>query len=68
VCKCVMYCCHRVATKCVLYCCHRVAAHLQFNKYIISYHIFTPKIANVFFCSPINATRHARSPNFMWPP
>jgi hypothetical protein len=25
VCKCVLYCCHRVSTQCVLYCCHRVS-------------------------------------------
>jgi hypothetical protein len=25
VCKCVLFCCHRVSTKCVLYCCHRVS-------------------------------------------
>jgi hypothetical protein len=25
VCKCVLYCCHRVSTKCVLYCCHWVS-------------------------------------------
>jgi hypothetical protein len=29
VCKCVLYCCHRVLTKCVLYCCHRVSTQLQ---------------------------------------
>jgi hypothetical protein len=30
-CKCVLYCCHRVSTqlcKCVLYCCHRVSTKL----------------------------------------
>jgi hypothetical protein len=27
--KCVLYCCHRVSTKCVLYCCHRVSTQLQ---------------------------------------
>ena len=27
--KCVLCCCHRVATKCVLYCCHRVATKCE---------------------------------------
>jgi hypothetical protein len=37
VCKCVLYCCHRVfVCKCVLYCCHRVATQLQLTN--ISYH------------------------------
>jgi hypothetical protein len=38
VCKCVLYCCHRVfVCKCVLYCCHRVTIQLQLIN--ISYHI-----------------------------
>jgi hypothetical protein len=29
VCKCVLYCYHRVSTQCVLYCCHRVSTQLR---------------------------------------
>jgi hypothetical protein len=42
VCKCVLYYCHRVFVyKCVLYCCHRVSTQLQLTNiyHIIPYHI-----------------------------
>jgi hypothetical protein len=42
VCKCVLYCCHRVATKCVLYCCHRVATQMQLKN--ISTHTRTIRL------------------------
>jgi hypothetical protein len=33
--KCALYCCHRVSTKCALYCCHRVSTQLQLEINII---------------------------------
>jgi hypothetical protein len=35
--ECVMYCCHRVLTECVMYCCHRVSNQLRLNIYIYIY-------------------------------
>jgi hypothetical protein len=39
VCKCVLYCCHRVSTKCVLYCCHRVSTQLRLTNIPCTYHL-----------------------------
>jgi len=39
---CVLFVC-----KCVLYYCHRVATQLQFNKYIISYHLHSNKTSSL---------------------
>jgi hypothetical protein len=59
VCKCVLYCCHRVSTcvlfvcKCVLYCCHWVSTQLRLYIYIyiyiISYRIVSYIIHHIIY-------------------
>jgi hypothetical protein len=43
VCKCVLYCCHRVSTQCVLYCCHRVSTQLRLKVNKTNKHTNTEK-------------------------
>jgi len=50
---CILFMC-----KCVLYYCHRVATQLQFNKYIISYHIYLTVVTDNFFCVGCGMVQH----------
>jgi hypothetical protein len=64
VCKCVMYCCHRVSTQCVTYCCHQVSTQFQLkiNKHIYIYNIMSCKV----HISPFTTTQKQKQFIFLY--